>query len=278
MNSTFPQSFPPDLNAQYAIVSISPPTLTVAGQSTVVVNVTFSSPSMLEAQRIPVFSGYISIESSNNESFYLPYAGVGCNMKQVMVTDFERRSPYISNSSDFSTIPSPIGANITFDVLTDLPNFNWRMVMGSSLVRLDVLGDGNQTEVVDVNILGSLPDFPQYWRPRNFFTNDLNRYSAVWDGTLSSGVQVPAGYYRLLYRALKIFGDPNNNSDYESWTSPVFGIEYGTVSNISSSTTTTITTTTTTTTTMSTTNRAQAAVTYSEQFSFFLIVMCFLHI
>ncbi len=223
-----------------------------------------------------------------------------------MVTDFERRSPYISNSSDTSPIPNPIGANTTFNVITDPPNFNWRMVMGSSVVRLDILGSGDQTEVVGVNILGSVPNFPRYWRPRNSLTSDANRYSVIWDGTISTGVELPAGNYRFLYRALKIFGDQNNNSDYESWTSPVFSIEYDTVLNISSTTmmttmmpttttvitTTTVTTTTmvtttatvpttttvTITTTMSTTNKAQTAATYSIQLSFFLIVMCFFHI
>jgi hypothetical protein len=269
VNTTFPQRFPPDLDTQYATVIISPSVSTIPGQQSVVINVSFSSPSMLETQRIPVFSGYINIQSSNNESFHLPYAGIACNMKQVMVTDFERRSPYISNSSDTSLIPNPIGANTTFNVITDLPNFNWRMVMGSSVVRLDIIGSGNQTEVVGVNILGSVPSFPLYWRTRNSVINDANRYSVIWDGTLSTGVELPAGNYRFLYRALKIFGDPNNNSDYESWTSPVFNIEYGTLINISSSTTTTM---------MPTTNKAQTASTYSIQLSFFLIVMCFFHI
>jgi hypothetical protein len=88
---------------------------------------------MLETQRIPVFSGYINIQSSNNESFHLPYFGIDCNMKQVIVTYFEIRSPYISNSSDTSSIPAPI------------------------------VGSGDRTEVVGVNVLGSVPDFPQFF-------------------------------------------------------------------------------------------------------------------
>ncbi len=237
VNTTLPKSFPPDLNTQYATAIISPVALTIPGESTAVIKVTFSFPMMLETQRIPVFSGYINIQSSNNESFHLPYVGIDCNMKQVIVTDFEIRSPYISNSSDTSSIPAPIGANETFNVTTNQPQFNWRLVMSSAIVRLDILGSGDQTEVVGVNVLGSVPDFPQYWVSRTDLTSPANEYNAVWNGTLSTGVQVPAGNYRFLYRALKIFGDENNNSDYENWTSHVFGIEYTISLNFSPDTT-----------------------------------------
>jgi hypothetical protein len=128
--------------------------------------------------------------------------------------------------------------------------------MSSALVRLDVLGSGNQAEVVGVNILGSVPGFPQYWRPRNDLTSFASYYSAIWNGTLSTGVQLPAGNYMFLYRGLKIFGDQNNNDDYENWTSPVFGIEYTTLN--------------------TTKNKARTVATYSEKFLFFPIVMYFL--
>ena len=230
VNTTFPQIFPPELNTQYATVILSPSTLTIPGNSTAVIRVTFSRPTMLIAARIPVFSGYINIQSSNNESLHLPYAGIGCNMKDVIITDFESRPPYVSNSSDVSAIPVPIGTNETFNVSNYLPTFNCRLVMGSSVMRLDILDGSNQT-----NIIGSVPDFPRYWVPRTSFAQPEDKYQTTWNGTLSTGVQVPAGRYMILYRVLKIFGDQNNNNDYENWTSPVFGIEYSIPMNISSS-------------------------------------------
>jgi len=260
VNTTYPDTFPPELNTQYATAIISPYVLTIPSQGTAVITVTFSRPSMLDTERIPVFSGYINIQSSNNESFHLPYVGIDCNMKQVIVTDFEIRSPYISNSSDTNSIPNPIGANETFNLTNYQPIFNWRLVMSSAIVRLDILGSGNQTEVVGVNILGSVPDFPQYWVPRIDVTNAGNVYNAIWNGTLSTGIQVPTGTYRFLYRALKIFGDMNSNSDYENWTSPVFGIEYTTPVNNSTNTIN---------------NTAQTDASYSIKISIFLTVMSF---
>jgi hypothetical protein len=263
VNSAFPESFPPELNTQYASAIISPSGLTIPGQSIAVIGVTFSPPSMLDTERIPVFSGYINIQSSINESFHLPYAGIGCTMKEVMVTDFDLNPPYVSNSSDESFIPNPIDGNTTFNVTTDLPKFTWRLAMGSPLVRLDILGNGNQTTVAGVNILGTVPGFPQYWLFRNDLTNFYDFYDATWNGTLGTGVQLPAGNYMFLYRALKIFGDQNNNSDYENWTSPIFGIVYETPFNISSNITN---------------NKATTEAIYNIKLSFFLILISFLSI
>lgn len=261
VNTTFPQSFPPELNTKYATANISPLSLTIPGSNTAIIRATLSLPNTLDTQRIPVFSGYINIQSSNNESFHLPYIAVGCNMKHVIVTDFESRSPYISNSTDDNSIPEPVGANRTFNITTGLPNFNWRLVMGSPLVRLDILGNGNQTQVAGVNILGSILDYPLYWMARNFLTDDENHYNATWNGTLSTGIQVPAGNYRFLYRALKIFGDPNNNNDYENWTSPMFTIVYGMSLNNTSNVIN---------------SKAQIDLNYNIKLSFFLLIISFL--
>jgi len=37
----------------------------------------------------------------------------------------------------------------------------------------------------------------------------------------ANGTTISNGSYRLLIRALRITGDPTNESDYESWLSPV---------------------------------------------------------
>jgi len=258
-NTSFPQLFPPDLITESAAVIFPFDNLTIRAGEVAVVNMTISFPSTVDSKRIPIISGYINIESSKNESFHLPYGGVACNMKEVMITDFERRPPYISRYSDLSPIPSPIEEGTTFHLFSDAPELNWRMLMGSSIVRVDILGSGNQTEAVGVNILGSIPNFPVNWIARTSLLNDVNRYTVLWVGSLENGVQLPAGSYKILYRVLKIFGDPNNNNDYENYTSPSFNITYG-ISTITASSTTlssvNITTTTATETGTTTTTAA----------------------
>ncbi len=119
MNTSYPQTFPPKLNTQYATAIISPYALTIPNQGTAVIIVTFSRPMMVDAERIPVFSGYINIQSSNNESFHLPYMGIADNMSQVIVTDFEYLPPWVSNSSDSSQILDSSSINVTFNMTVD---------------------------------------------------------------------------------------------------------------------------------------------------------------
>ena len=41
----------------------------------------------------------------------------------------------------------------------------------------------------------------------------------------ANGTTIPNGSYRVLLRALKVTGDPTKEEDYESWLSPVVGIQ-----------------------------------------------------
>ncbi|CAF3484207.1 unnamed protein product [Rotaria sp. Silwood1] len=228
MNTTLPQRFPPELITQYVKVIISPYVLTIPGKSTAVIRVTFTPPTGLEAKRIPVYSGYIYIQNSKKENFHLPYVGVSYDMKRVTLTDFENQFPYISNSSDTSENPKPIGANQTFIVSIDMPTINWRLVMSSPLVRVDILGSGKQINVAGMNILGSIPDYPLYWVSRNYFikTNDNSLYYNVsWNGTLNTGIQVPAG---TQFRASNIINETatarlDSKYFYNLWR-PIVGI------------------------------------------------------
>lgn len=44
--------------------------------------------------------------------------------------------------------------------------------------------------------------------------------------TFANGTVIPNGEYKVLFRALKVTGDPTNEDDFESWLSPdVIGIQ-----------------------------------------------------
>lgn len=40
----------------------------------------------------------------------------------------------------------------------------------------------------------------------------------------ANGTAIPNGSYRLLLRVLRVTGNPKEEGDYESWLSPIFGI------------------------------------------------------
>lgn len=42
--------------------------------------------------------------------------------------------------------------------------------------------------------------------------------------TFENGTAIPPGQYRIVVRALRVTGDPQKASDYESWLSPIIGV------------------------------------------------------
>ncbi|KAG5932060.1 hypothetical protein E4U60_005491 [Claviceps pazoutovae] len=47
-----------------------------------------------------------------------------------------------------------------------------------------------------------------------------------WDGKLDSGLYAPAGHYRFVVRALRIFGDVSNPEDWDVATTQSMILEY----------------------------------------------------
>ena len=229
IKSSSPQLFPPDFNKQAARIIIRPRVLTVAKNSSAVVTVEFTRPKGLDTKRIPVYSGYIQIESSGGDSVHVPYGGVATSMKDVAVTDFKRGYPYISRQSAANVTRLSNKKTETFHFPAQPVFIYWRLAMGSAVVRIDVLGPRRKKTVAGTKILGSIDGFPRYLQHRDPVSSDASIVFDnlnAWNGILSNKKTVRAGYYRLLYRALKIFGNPASKSDYESWISPRFRVKH----------------------------------------------------
>ncbi|KAK6508894.1 hypothetical protein TWF481_003661 [Arthrobotrys musiformis] len=220
--STVPQQFPPTMLESYAQVNIVPNVLTIKpGQSKrVVVRVT--PPAGLDTARLPVYGGWVNIASNGVDRLRIPYMGVAAIMKQATVTNFEQGFPVLSNfKSETDPVNSTVGARPTLD---------WSLVLGSGVVRVDVVSvsnpEGNDVPVFSDNTIGSIPGYPRYWNPRSqTYDDDVN--SAVFSGRIvkkegDPSIRVPAGTYKLVYRALKLTGRKGTGRDYERWESPAF--------------------------------------------------------
>ena len=83
--------------------------------------------------------------------------------------------------------------------------------MGSRTVRIDVqpANPRDLPRIIGQQVLGSVPGYPVHNHVRQ--TTD----SIAWNGQLADGSWVPAGQYRFMLRALKIFGDVTYDHDYE---------------------------------------------------------------
>ncbi|KAF2652507.1 serine endopeptidase [Lophiostoma macrostomum CBS 122681] len=227
-NSIFPSLFPNELvPTAGADLAFSSDKVTVPADSSAIITVTVSPPAGLAASRLPVYSGYITLNSTSGESLSLPYLGVVGSLHNATVLD--TAGTYLSQSSDPALNPVP--ANTTFtlpatngsDANTTYPAVVIDLALGSRLVRADVIpqsaNSSSPKEVLGVQTLGNIFGFPQTYVPRG-------QAGSSWDGRLADGSLVPAGTYSILVRALKLFGDETKEDEFEAAETVVFGIKY----------------------------------------------------
>jgi hypothetical protein len=214
----FPSPFPNELTATGATLKFSEDKVTVPAGGSATVSVTVSPPA-LDATRYPVYSGYITLNSTS-DSLSLPYLGVVGSLKNATVLSAD--DTYLTTTADPNS--APISGNQTFIIPssngtapngTVYPEAFLGLALGSSYIKLEVLPQGGYT----TSSLGNIFGFPQVYLPRG---------GSVWefDGRLEDGSFVPAGTYKLKVSALHIFGDAAKESDYDVVETVSFGIKY----------------------------------------------------
>lgn len=231
--SIFPAPFPNELHDDYATLEfVSGTTLTLPAGQRKIVSVKATPPAGLDAKRLPVYSGYITINGSDSSSLSIPYLGVAGSLHSATVLD--PALTYLSSSLDVRD--APVSANHSFLLpppghsndtqynanSTDYPRLFMNLALGSAVVRVDVVptsSDADTTESLGLATLGDAYTTPLEYQPRG-------PQSQTWDGRLASGEYAPAGSYRLAVRALKIFGDRNSADDYELAETIEFSIRY----------------------------------------------------
>ncbi|KAK0726701.1 peptidase S8/S53 domain-containing protein [Lasiosphaeria miniovina] len=229
-----PDTFPNELDDSIATLSFgSSGSVAVAAGQTKTVQVTVVPPAGLDAKRLPVYSGYITINGSDGSAFSLPYLGVAGSMHGAVVLD--KSQTLLSHSFDSKS--APVAANLTFTLpppgyandtayrnKTDQPKLVVTLAMGSALVRADLVAIGNgtvtnATTILGTTTLGSADEFPSYWNTRGPF-------EYTFDGKLADGTFVPPGLYKFAVKALRIFGNPELASEYDATESVPFRVRY----------------------------------------------------
>ncbi|ORY59256.1 serine-type endopeptidase-like protein [Pseudomassariella vexata] len=223
---TFSNDIYPDLltaiefDESFATIELSESKVAVPPGAEATIEVTVKPPE-IDASRLPVYSGYITLNATNGENLSLPYQGIVGSLHDTTVLD----GAYLSSTSDPAAEPIT-SENITFilprysSTEAALPLAVISLCFGSPLVKIEVLsvpGYGNSTNTAKSlgNILGS----PLPYLPRDSFTID-------WNGKLEDGSFAAAGKYLFKVAALHIFGDANNTDEYDVAQTAAFTIEY----------------------------------------------------
>lgn len=72
----YPDTFPNELTAAYADIAFSESKVTLSAGDSVSISISPTPPTGLDASRLAVYSGYITLNATNGENLSLPYIGV----------------------------------------------------------------------------------------------------------------------------------------------------------------------------------------------------------
>jgi len=235
-----------------ASVNFRTKTVTIKPRKTDRVKVTFEAPSGLDPKTYPIYSGFIVVTGSNGEVLSIPYLGVASKMKDMKIIDnsntmFGVNLPVIL---DKNMVPHTEDKNWTFTG-TDFPFLLYRLAAGTRSFVIDLV-DKDTNVPNSVHTKRGLLDwlygnwFGAKWRKKNTFAQipvigtlstipyahrheatggaDVAYSIMAFNGNFLNGTAVPNGEYRMLIRALKITGDPKDESDYEAFLTPILGV------------------------------------------------------
>ncbi|KAF7553963.1 hypothetical protein G7046_g6947 [Stylonectria norvegica] len=232
--SIYPDKFPNEPVEAHASLRFSEGKVTIASGETIAVEVIPTAPEGLNADRLPVWSGYIAINGTDGTSLSLPYQGLTGSLHDSTV--LARKDSWISKSNDAKL--TPVAANTTFTLPTPgttnssdignstttvLPSLVWSLALGSSKLRANIVpltnSTSNSTGTALGKSLGQPDSFPLLWNPAGSNKHD-------WTGELASGAYAPPGTYKVVFHALRIFGDERKKNDWDVSETPAFRIKY----------------------------------------------------
>ncbi|KAF9547696.1 subtilisin-like protease [Agrocybe pediades] len=250
----FASDGPVPLSSTAASVTIIPNTLILLpGQSQTVLT-TFKPPTGLDPSTFPVFSGFIQIAGPTAaDTAHVSYLGLQGSLKNKQVID---------DTDEFFGVPTPALLDAAGDVQSgpvnytfvgdDVPTLVWRLAFGTPAFRADLVSSNinfkptitsrsfgnfgpfftfpsphNGGTFAQVKIVGPLAEFDFVSRNNDDTTpgGEGSNSFVLETPTFANGTTIPNGSYRVLIRALRVTGDPKNEADYESWLSPVLGIQ-----------------------------------------------------
>lgn len=234
-----PKTLDPGVASAALTFDVASPLVIAAGERRLV-NVRCAPPQGLDAARLPVYSGYITINGSDASALALPYVGLAGSLKSTTILDVDATNltSSLTSSGNASAVapgrtfllPPPGRSNDTqFQPnVTDVPQVQFAMLMPTAVMRVDVVpvsvpSGTNITESLGLRTIGDVFMSPFQYLPR---TKKGQPNTLNWDGRLATDEYAPEGTYKFVVRTLKMFGDRNNVDDYEVDELVEFGIKY----------------------------------------------------
>ncbi|KAK2595506.1 hypothetical protein QQS21_006781 [Conoideocrella luteorostrata] len=248
-------------NQSGAVIKLSRNSFTLGPGQSATVDVSAVEPSGLDSARLPLWSGWVVISGSDGSNLTVPYLGLSGSLRSAAVMGHDALSVRSFSYKNFKTIQKnstfifldPVsgqkpGRPASMEMFTDDEDIyhgnvflTLRLALASPQVRMDIdicPPENTTTQKVSPDVsmncvpgsividsygirsIGQIAGFPQYYVSRN------KPIRGEWDGSFSKGRYVPLGRYKIVARALAIFGDANNVSHWQTIESPILSASY----------------------------------------------------
>ncbi|KAH7042715.1 peptidase S8/S53 domain-containing protein [Macrophomina phaseolina] len=221
----------------YASLNITPSTLTLSAGESGTITVSIAALPPLDATRLPIYSGYIAINSTNNASFTLPYGGIAAPLKSIPVLDTGANTTYLASynmtSGDLIRLP-----NITTSTTNDtssIPTFTFTYAPNATaptspsgawpaIAFTLTFGSLRQAiEVVDAETLEPVVRVGRFDEASPSERAEETWW--YWGGEVDNRRVLPPGVYKWRVAALRVGGDVEKREWDEVFSGP-FRVEY----------------------------------------------------
>lgn len=223
----------PSENA-WASLSFSQTSIAVPAGKSANITVTATPPTGLNATRLPVYSGYITLNGTNGDNLSIPYLGVAGSMYSTPIWGPSNFRVYLEDDW-LTSFPPGVPPNTTFTVPVPtspsgenstaiIPGFHADTTLASAirhylLVPLAINGTLKTTNVLGYESAGDITDWVE---PMKVWADGRLQSDFPITGMLADGTIVPEGQYEIRLLALRVFGNPNKVEDYDSIGLPFY--------------------------------------------------------
>ncbi|KAJ6446342.1 subtilisin [Purpureocillium lavendulum] len=227
----YTMEFPNEITDGHATLTFSEQTVTLQPGVTKSITVSAQPPQGPNESRLPVWSGYITVNGTDGSSLSMPYQGLlGSLQSQTVLAKDQAGVGYYSQQTlapDGWTFELPAPGTAQKD---DFIGIWAKLALGTPQMRCDIVP---MTTCPPKNLTVNDPlgdDFKTIGQPAGWPVRHLPRNGNYlpWDGQLDSGSYIPTGKYKFVIRALRIFGDETKLEEWDKAESSRFFIKYKT--------------------------------------------------
>lgn len=227
-SSVYPDEFPNETVDKHVSLSFSQHKVSLSPGDSMTVDVT-ADASDIGSDRLPVWSGWVTVNGTDGTSLSLPYQGVSGSLRNQTVLASDSAWISSSDKANFEAVPNDTKFTLPRPGSTPesppvLPVAAVLMALGTTTLRADIVAldedsDLPSEDFFGTETVGQIAQFPRRSTSRT-------GYPETWNGMLDNGEYVPEGRYKIVMRALRIFGDPEKGDDWDVAEAGTLRIEY----------------------------------------------------